>query len=219
MTKMTNINHHLTDELIMGYSAGKLPEAIDLLIATHISMCDDCRAAMESYDALGGALLEDDTLITDIADMDDGSLAATLALIGEQKVSTTMPVISDVPAPLAGYIGGSLSDVRWRPVGMGVRQAILQTEGDAVARLLHIPAGVAIPHHSHGGLELTLVLKGAFTDEDGHFGPGDVEIADENTDHTPVADLSEDCYCLAVTDASLKFKSLLPKLIQPFVRI
>ena len=219
MTKMTNINHHLTDELIMGYSAGKLPEAIDLLIATHISMCDDCRAAMESYDALGGALLEDDTLITDIADMDDGSLAATLALIGEQKVSTTKTVISDVPAPLAGYIGGSLSDVRWRPVGMGVRQAILQTEGDAVARLLHIPAGVAIPHHSHGGLELTLVLKGAFTDEDGHFGPGDVEIADENTDHTPVADLSEDCYCLAVTDASLKFKSLLPKLIQPFVRI
>merc|ERR1711916_372470 len=136
-----------------------------------------CRAAMESYDALGGALLEDDTLIT------------------EQKVSTTKPVISDVPAPLAGYIGGSLSDVRWRPVGMGVRQAILQTEGDAVARLLHIPAGVAIPHHSHGGLELTLVLKGAFTDEDGHFGPGDVEIANENTDHTPVADLSEDCYC------------------------
>lgn len=219
MTKMTNINHHLTDELIMGYSAGKLPEAIDLLIATHISMCDDCRAAMESYDALGGALLEDDTLITDIADMDDGSLAATLALIGEQKVTAAKPVISDVPAPLAGYIGGSLSDVRWRPVGMGVRQAILQTEGDAVARLLHIPAGVAIPHHSHGGLELTLVLKGAFTDEDGHFGPGDVEIADENTDHTPVADLSEDCYCLAVTDASLKFKSLLPKLIQPFVRI
>ena len=219
MTTMSNIKHHLTDELIMGYSAGKLPEAVDLLIATHISMCDECRAAVEAYDALGGALLEDDSLITEVADMDDASLAATLALIGELPEAPAQPVMSDVPAPLASYIGGSLKDVRWRPVGMGVRQAILKTEGDAVARLLHIPAGVAIPHHSHGGLELTLVLKGAFTDEDGHFGPGDVETADESTDHTPIADMAEDCYCLAVTDASLKFKSLLPKLIQPFVRI
>lgn len=219
MKTMTNIKHHLTDELIMGYSAGKLPEAIDLLIATHISMCDECRAALESFDALGGALLEDDSLVTQVADMSEDSLAATLALIGELPKAEPKPVPSDVPAPLADYIGGRLQDVRWRPVGLGVRQAILETEGEAVARLLHIPAGVAMPEHSHGGLELTLVLKGAFSDEDGYFGPGDVEIADEDTDHTPVADEGEDCYCLAVTDASLKFKSLLPKLVQPFIGI
>lgn len=219
MTKMTSIQHHLTDELIMGYSAGKLPEALDLLIATHISMCDECRAALESFDALGGALLEDDSLVTEVTGMSDESLAATLALIDGLPGKTPAPIPSNVPAPLADYIGGALADVRWRPVGMGVRQAILETKGDSVARLLHIPAGAAMPQHSHGGLELTLVLKGGFSDEDGYFGPGDVEIADETTDHTPVADMAEDCYCLAVTDASLKFKSLLPRLFQPFVRI
>lgn len=218
MTQRTNITHHLTDELIMGYSAGKLPEAVDLLIATHISMCDDCRAQMESYDALGGALLEDDTLISDVADMSDASLAATLAMI-EGMPALASAGNTDLPAPICDYIGGDLKDIKWRPVGMGVRQSILKTKGKATARLLFIPAGAEMPQHSHGGLELTMVLKGAFSDEDGYFGPGDVEIADENTNHTPIADISEDCICLAVTDASLKFKSLLPRLAQPFLGI
>jgi len=218
MTHLTTITHHLTDELIMGYSAGRLPEAVDLLIAAHISICDDCRAQMESYDALGGALLEDDSIITDVAAMSSESLAATLALI-EGMPAMSAPAKTELPFPICDYIGGDLKEVKWRPVGMGVRQAILKTKGDATARLLHIPAGVTVPQHSHGGLELTLVLKGAFSDEDGQFGPGDVEIADESTDHTPIADISEDCICLAVTDASLKFKSLLPRLVQPFVRI
>ena len=55
---MTTIRHHLTDDLIMGYSAGTLPEAVNLIIATHVSLCDDCRAAVEAHDALGGAVLD-----------------------------------------------------------------------------------------------------------------------------------------------------------------
>ena len=38
------IKHHLTDALIMAYSAGGLPEGFDLVIATHVSLCDECRA-------------------------------------------------------------------------------------------------------------------------------------------------------------------------------
>jgi putative transcriptional regulator len=37
--------------------------------------------------------------------------------------------------------------------------------------------------------------------------------------HTPVADIHEDCICLAVTDAPLTFSGLIPKLAQPFLRI
>ena len=32
---MTEIKHHLTDALLMGYSAGSLPEAFNLVVATH----------------------------------------------------------------------------------------------------------------------------------------------------------------------------------------
>ena len=43
---MTKIKHHLTEPLLMGYAAGTLPEAFNLVIATHASMCDQCRAAL-----------------------------------------------------------------------------------------------------------------------------------------------------------------------------
>jgi len=79
--------------------------------------------------------------------------------------------------------------------------------------------GIAVPDHGHRGTELTLVLQGAFTDSTDHFGPGDIEIADEDLDHTPIADDGMDCICLAATDAPLRFRSLMPRLAQPFLRI
>ncbi|TNF21521.1 MAG: transcriptional regulator [Rhodobacteraceae bacterium] len=211
------IRHHLTEALLMAYSAGTLPEAFNLAIATHVSMCDACRAAVESYDCVGGALLAE----TETVDMSASALAATLAMIhaGDAAPPAPAPRRSDVPRPLADYIGGSLADVAWRPVGMGVKQAVLKTSDAATARLLFIPAGAAMPDHSHNGLEMTLVLRGAFFDEEDRFGPGDIELATEADQHTPVADIGEDCICLAVTDAPLKFRRLLPRLAQPFLGI
>mgnify|MGYP006175708817 CR=1 FL=1 len=123
------------------------------------------------------------------------------------------------PAPLADYVGGDLAAVKWRPLGKGVKQAILETGKDASARLLYIPAGQAVPDHGHRGLELTLVLQGAFRDASDRFGPGDVEMADEAMQHTPVAEAGCDCICLAATDAPLRFNALIPRLLQPLFRI
>lgn len=205
----------------MAYSAGDLPEAVNLIVATHISLCDECRAALGSYDAVGGAVLD----TCDTVEMSQSSLNSVLDMIHAQdtmeaETKTEAPVRDDVlPAPLINYIGGGLDSVRWRSAGMGVKQAILPTSEDATARLLYIPAGTAIPDHGHHGLELTLVLKGAFQDEGGYFGRGDIEVASEDLHHTPVADISEDCICLAVTDAPLKFKGLVPRIAQPFLGI
>ncbi|GAB4558446.1 MAG: anti-sigma-E factor ChrR [Ruegeria sp.] len=212
------IKHHLTDDLLMAYAAGALPEAFDLMVATHISLCDHCRARAESYEAVGGHLLEDQD---DTVAMSQDSLAATMALIA-QSAPAAKPkrtACSVLPAPLQDYVGGDVNSIRWKPIGMGVKQAILPTSRDATARLLFIPAGAAVPDHGHKGMELTMVLQGAFSDEVDHFARGDVEIADEDLEHTPVADMSEDCICLAVTDAPLKFNSLIPRLVQPFLRI
>ncbi|WP_425101613.1 ChrR family anti-sigma-E factor [Tropicibacter sp. S64] len=210
------ITHHLTDDLILGYSAGTLPEAVNLVIATHISMCDTCRAALHAQDAVGGALVE----AAPPASLAMGSLASVLARI--QSAPAPEPRVKprgDVPAPLTDYIGATLADVKWRPVGMGVKQAVLRTSPEATARLLYIPAGTAVPDHGHNGLELTLVLQGAFSDEGGTFRAGDIEVAGDDLEHTPVADISADCICLAVTDAPLRFKGWLPRLAQPFVGI
>lgn len=215
-----NIKHHLTDDILMGYASGNLPEAFNLMVAAHLSLCDTCRAQAESFDAIGGEMLAQAS-DEDIA-LEPGSFAATMALIAGGEVDTA-PVQrktgSILPGPVQDYIGGDLDAVKWRSVGMGVKQAILPTSRQASARLLFIPAGAAMPDHGHQGTEMTMVLQGAFQDEDDYFARGDVEVAGSDMHHTPVADIHEDCICLAVTDAPLHFEGILPKIAQRFARI
>ena len=210
------INHHLSEPLLMGYAAGHLPEAFSLAVAAHISLCDDCRASLAAYEALGGAVIDD----CGVEPLSNDSLAAVLARLDQAPMESPKPRSTGVlPAPLTEYVGGDLNKVKWRHIGMGVRQAILPTGKGATARLLHIPKGQAVPDHGHRGMELTLVLQGAFRDESDRFGRGDIEIATTSDQHSPVAESDEDCICLAVTDAPLRFNAFLPRLLQPLVRI
>jgi putative transcriptional regulator len=213
---MDTIKHHLNDGLLMAYSAGTLPEAFNVVVATHISLCDDCRARMESFDSVGGAVLEH----VDGIDLTESCLTDTLALIAgiaQEIETTTAPQSGVFPEPLREYVGGDADSVKWKKLGGGVSQCLLETSRDATVRLLHIPAGTAVPDHGHRGTELTLVLKGAFLDGDDRFARGDIEIADEDLNHTPIADVGEDCICLAATDARLKFNKIIPRIAQPFI--
>ena len=212
-----SIKHHVSDDLMMAYASGNLPEAFSVAVAAHISMCDECRTAMESYDAIGGALLENQTNIG----VGPDSLQRTLDKIAatEPVKKGSRPVNSNVPAPLSDYVGFNLDSIDWQPIGLGVKQSILKTSNEATARLLYIPPGTAMPDHSHSGIEMTLVLKGAFADESEYFAEGDVEIADGSTNHTPVAADGSPCICLAVTEAPLKFRRFFHRVIQPLMRI
>lgn len=219
MNEMKQIKHHLTEPLLIGYAAGTLPEAFNLVVATHITMCDDCRAALAEYDAVGGEVMLD----AEPVDIAEDALAATLAMIDggmiAEKPAPFRTKDSLFPGPLQDYVSGDVDSLKWRKVGGGVSQMVLSTSKDASVRLLRIPAGTAVPDHGHRGIELTLVLQGAFVDEEDRFGAGDVEVANEDLHHTPVAEDGMDCICLAATDAPLRFSGLVPRIAQKFIGI
>jgi putative transcriptional regulator len=104
-------------------------------------------------------------------------------------------------------------------LGGGIRQQLLTADSQGSLRLLYIPPGKAVPEHGHQGQELTLVLQGSFSDSAGAFHRGDVEVAHDEIDHQPVAGPGEPCICLAATDAPLRFRALIPRLLQPIFRI
>jgi putative transcriptional regulator len=217
--KQTAIKHHLTDAMLMGYAAGSLPEAFSLLVATHCSLCDDCRARLMEFEALGGEVIEDQCGEA----LSDSAFANTMALIADAAWSPpARPAARPkgiFPSPLQDYVGGDLDAVRWTRLGGGVAQAILPTSGGASIRLLRIPGGVKVPDHGHRGTEMTLVLQGAFSDATDRFGPGDVEMADPSLTHQPVAEAGPDCICLAATDAPLRFRGFIPRIAHGFLRI
>jgi len=212
-----NVRHHIPDDLLMGYAAGVLPRAFDLVVATHVSLSDEARARLESFEAVGGAVIDQ----VEEAEVEEDSLSQTLARIDAMSPVTPKcaPQDSVFPAPLRDALGSDESSVKWRSIGLGAKQCVLQSDDAASVRLLMIPAGQAMPKHSHRGTEMTLVLQGAFRDEDGIYARGDIEVADEEVDHTPIAEQGEDCICLVATDARLKFEGLLPRIAQPFFGI
>ncbi len=216
------VTHPIGDDMLLSYAAGNLSTAQDLMVATAVSLDDEARVRLSGFEAMGGALLDE----TEVAPLRDGAFEDVMSrIMGTAPDDTVHTDIKTgrtdcvLPKPLRDALGGDLNDVRWSSVGLGVKQAIIPTDDEGTARLLRIPAGQAMPDHGHGGMEVTLVLQGAFRDGDERFARGDVEMADDETEHMPVADLGEDCICLVVTDAPLRFNGLLPKLAQKFLKI
>ena len=211
---MATIRHHTPDALLTAYAAGNLPPAFALVVAAHVSLCLECRAALEAHHTLGGLVLDG----CGAKDLTAGLKSGLLARLDDPAPPVPVNTRSGVyPGPVMQALKGSAP--RWKSLGMGVRQCVLSAGEEGSARLLYIPPGQSVPDHGHNGQELTLVLQGSFSDETGQFGVGDLEIADEDLIHTPRADRGPPCICLAATDAPLRFSSWLPRLIQPLFRI
>jgi putative transcriptional regulator len=212
---MTDIAHHIPEALLASYVAGSLARPFAMVVAAHVSICEECRANLAAHETVGGALLHSFEPISVSADLRDRVLGHL------DDPFPTEPARphgnSTYPAPVVEALGDK--PPRWRSLGPGAKQCILEAGKAGSVRLLHIAPGFAVPDHTHGGLELTLVLQGAFTDETGRFGRGDLEIADDDLEHTPIAEQGMPCICLAATDAPLKFSSFMPRLLQPLFKI
>ncbi len=213
-----SVHHHLSDATLMSYAAGNLPESMTLVIAAHLSMCPACRNKLTVLEDIGGMKLEQapaQAMAPDALDM----VLAQLGPQEERPIRVSKPVApSDIPQPLRSYLPERLSDIPWKTMAPGIKTFTLpgvRTQTGTL-RLLKIAPGVTIPEHTHGGMELTLVLRGSFSDEIGRFTCGDIADLDEETNHQPIADTDEDCICLIATDAPLRFNKLMPRLVQYF---
>jgi putative transcriptional regulator len=215
------ITHHLDDVTLIAYAAGTLGEAHSVVVATHIAMCEDCRQGVRAAEAMGGSILadQDEMAVTDTC------RAATLAsldgvLINQKK--TQPPKESDVPLPLCNLLGNqALKDLKWKTKAPGIAKVDISLSPGSKThlQLLRIGPGRAMPEHGHGGEELTLVLRGSYTDHTGTYRAGDVADLDEDIEHQPKVDSDVDCICLVATEAPTRFKSIWARLAQPFVGI
>lgn len=211
---MSAITHHIPEPMLVAYASGSLEHPFALVVAAHVSLCEECRARLGAHETVGGALLESLPEQAVSPGMKDAIFAQLDTPVEPGRVYNRSGVF---PGPVMAALKGK--PPRWKSVGRGVRQNILYADSDGSVRLLYIPPGQAVPDHGHNGVEMTLVLQGSFIDEVGQFGVGDLEIADQALEHTPIAGDGAPCICLAATDAPLKFTGLIPRILQPVFRI
>ncbi len=218
-----DIKHHLSDELLSSYAAGTLAEGWSIAVATHLALCPACRSRLKQFEQIGGQLLdtvEPQKLEASTWDNFKDRLQKTPQSMEHSAPRFEIEQPAVIPEPLRSYVGGDLPDLNWKSLGRGAYQVPIETgDSETQVRLLRIPAGKPVPEHGHGGRELTLVLSGSFHDGTGLFARGDIEEADADLVHQPIASPDGDCICLAVTDAPLKFQSWLMRLVQPLIGI
>jgi len=217
-----NIHHHPDDSTIVAYAAGAVTEGFSLVLAAHMGYCPGCRARMADAEAMGGALFAGLKPV----EMSAGGLTEVWEHIqSSPETEPSRPPAATskqgLPAILNPYLNGGLESIDWRSLVPGIRQHILKgvDSGQGSVRLLSIAPGITIPHHTHGGGELTLVLRGSYVDELGRFQSGDLADLDPSVHHQPVAGSDEPCICLIATDERLQFSGMFGRILQPLVGI
>lgn len=205
------------DTLLAHYARGALSAPLHVLVASHLELRPESRRFVGALEGVvASAIVEEDPV--PIGDR-DARLAAIFAADADGDTQTrTAPSADphDMPHPLARYLGQSLSDLSWRTLLPGVKEFRIEDNEQGEAVLYWIKGGRKMPFHTHEGSEYTLVLEGAFSDLNGHYGRGDIAIADADVDHRPIADPNADCFCFAVTDAPLKLTGPIGRIVQRF---
>jgi putative transcriptional regulator len=207
------INKHPAQELLVEYTTGSLSVAPTISITTHLQFCDQCRHMTESLAAIGGELLEETKAIPVSTDL----LERVLSCLDEpgstaESVSIRRaPVVDETIAMLPQFVKQFLPEgnLDWRFLSPSLKKSVISVGEDIHELALHlIKAGGKAPEHGHNGSEITVVLKGSFSDEDGVYHPGDFIVREPGEVHRPTAARNEECICLSVLAAPIKLTGI-----------
>jgi len=217
--------HHPDDMTLMNYAAGSLSLPQALAVSVHLCFCHECRDLVKNLNHLGGALLE----TIKPASTDENAFDALMATLEPhdhaQAPKEKMEVQDDARItqhntnPLLRYLPAPLQDLPWQRQTKEISKfdltSLIDVKGFRVA-LQKISAGAKVPTHTHKGFEYTVILSGSFSDELGVYSQGDFIARDASHKHSPTALQNEDCICLTVLNAPLKFTGWY-RLLNPFM--
>ena len=216
------IKHHPESTMIQAFSAGELPASLSIAVSAHLEMCPHCKAIA---DKMTQALADEhlDAAADTSNTQDDDAFAAMMSSITAQPVSeqvikphTAKQIEVEQQTYALPRALTQFGDSKWSGLGNIQRARLALDEGEVHASLLQIGKDSAIPHHTHKGYELTLLLDGSFEDESGRYEKGDFIILNGEHRHSPYT--AEGCLCYTVSNAPLHFTSGVSKLLNPIGR-
>lgn len=225
------IKYHPDDNLLTEYASGSLAWAVSLSVCAHLQFCPHCRKRVETLNKLGGAILttsvaekiEPETFtqlmerIRQQKNDSNESEQAEFASARHQELYHSDPMLNRLPKIIAKLLPAN-GKLKWQRVSASLRRAHLVAGQDKYeVAFQKISSGGTVVEHGHRGMEVTLVLHGSFSDEDGVYNEGDFLVRNPGEVHRPTATQNQDCLCLSVSEAPVEVTGLLGKIINPFL--
>lgn len=215
------LSRHPNPEILVEYTSGILSTAPSIAVTTHLQFCPSCRSAVDSLNQVAGDLLTQ----ADATPVSDDLLQKVLEGINnishqsKPKSSSVTKRIDNVGEALPQFVQRLLpeGDLRWNYLSPSLRVANISVGEDKYELALHrISAGGKAPKHGHKGQEITVVLTGTFSDEEGIYQPGDFVVREPGDIHRPIAAQNQECICLSVLAAPIQLTGIY-QLANPFL--
>jgi putative transcriptional regulator len=211
---------HPDEMTLMNYAAGSLNIPQALAVRVHLGYCLQCRIQTRQLTHVGGAMLEKITPASSDAEGFD-KLMVKIESEQEQPSRATNAPSKNNSNPLLRYLPAPLEQLPWQRQTNEIAKfdltRLINAPGFQVA-LQKIKAGARVPTHTHKGFEYTVILSGGFSDELGVYHAGDFIARDTSHKHSPTALQNEDCICLTVLNAPLKFTGW-QRIFNPFMAL
>lgn len=224
------ITHHPDDNLLTEYSSGSLANALGVVVCAHLQTCPHCRKRVEQLNKLGAAILNQsvaeavepesfEQLMARIrsASTESSSVEKSSSLEALHPVYAKDPLLKNVPKVIAKLLPRD-GKLKWERVSGALTTARLKAgQSQYEVAFQRISSGGRVVEHDHRGLEVTMVLCGSFSDEDGVYNQGDFLVRNPGEVHRPTATQNQDCLCISVVEAPVKVTGLFGKLVNPFL--
>lgn len=233
--------HHPNENLLVEFAAGTLPVAQAVAVKAHLHFCADCQQSIHKMETLAGTMLESLEPQSTAPDSFD-KLMSSIDAISIDKQETTEIALqkpnnnsaykhngkssNSKPSQINGHLPKLVlklmeqKPLKWKKTNRSLQTAPLTVgQKQYEVSLQRIEAGETAPEHDHRGTEITVVLEGSFSDQQGIYQQGDFLIKEPGDIHQPISARNQYCLCLAVQEAPVKLTSLWGKLLNPFIRI
>lgn len=232
------VSYHPDSRFITDFAAGTLPMSEATCVAAHLHYCGKCRARVQRLTDVGSHLFsslepalpeatagvaEEDSFDVVMQRIETEELSG--AAPGNNTASETVkpsgsdPLTGKLPPVLRKLIGPALSQMSWAQLGKALRIAPLDVSDESRETALYdIAAGEQMPEHEHRGEEITVLLKGSFSDADGKYSQGDFVVRNAGEPHQPTATQDTDCLCLISLERPVRARSLWYRLLEPLVQ-
>lgn len=231
---MCDLNFHPEERLLLEFAQGNLDTALAVMVSAHLELCSICQtrlaqiedelaelafcqpqpcsiaAPMEEDASLNGLFSQLLTQVDSVIEHEEPSSppAKGLLKLGQQQFK--------LPRALARHqqeIGP------WSRLPGRVQIAHVDISGPFKMNFVYMDDDSALPQHTHQGQEITLVLSGEFYDEQACYRSGDFVLQNTQHQHIPRTKPGQQCLCLTLLDAPLRFTSGLATLLNPFSQL
>ena len=212
-------NFHPDNNLLTEYAAGTLPTAQAIAMRAHLHYCPNCCAEVKNCERIGGELMHKHGS----AAMSSGALDRMMERLKHSDIEDPEDLgkkpqsCSVLPAVITKLVPEP-SKLKWSSITKHLKTAPIEVGQDQFEVSFHkIYAGGKVLEHDHRGSEITVVLKGSFSDENGIYRVGDFILREPGDVHRPLAAQNEDCLCFTVVEAPIKLTGFFSRLLNPFL--